>query len=397
MAQRQFRTDDTSLWVDRYGSGSDGAVSPTTATDSTANTSISVTSGSTAATFGSGTGFANGNLILIHQSRNGGAGAGAWELNKISSGGGTTSVTLAYATVQAYDTTAQVYLLKQYTTVSITGGNTISASNWDGTKGGIVAYLAMTSITIGGTISANSAGYRGGNGVDGQTIGQQGEGTSGALGTQSVSANGNGGGGGGWSDNGPWDQGNGGGGGANAGTGGSNGIATGGGNNAHGGGGSLGSSAGNAGLTLMVFGGGGGSGGDKDGSGSTGAGGRGAGLILLIAPVITITGSISLTGGQGQGNVSYHCGAGGSGAGGSCLIKGQQVTLGSGLVTASGGTRVFRDGVGAGDEDGGSGGDGRIHVDYSQLLSGSTTPTIDSSVDTVLNDLPNEQNYTLLM
>ena len=110
MAQRQFRSDDTSPWAERFGNGSDGAGSA----GSDVQTTFSATSGSTSATFGSGTGFADGDLLLIHQSRNGGTTVGAWEFNKIASGGGTTSVTLAYATTNAYNTTAQVYKMKQF-------------------------------------------------------------------------------------------------------------------------------------------------------------------------------------------------------------------------------------------------------------------------------------------
>src|SRR6266516_4851393 len=112
MAQRQMRSDDTSVWPDKFGSGADGAGS----SPSNVQTSFSATIGSTSATVGSGTGFSNGNLLLIHQSRNDGSGVGNWELNKLSSGGGTTSWTLAYSTIFAYDTTAQVYLMKQFTT-----------------------------------------------------------------------------------------------------------------------------------------------------------------------------------------------------------------------------------------------------------------------------------------
>ena len=40
---------------------------------------------------------------------------------------------------------------------------------------------------------------------------------------------------------------------------------------------------------------------------------------------------------------------------------------------------------------------GRIHAEYSQLLSGTTNPTVDSVQDVIFDDLPLEQNYTLLM
>lgn len=364
MAQRQFRSDDTSPWIHGFGNGSDGATAINTSTDATANTTISVTSGSTAATAGSGTGFAAGNLILIHQSRNGGAGAGAWELNQISSVGSGTDWTLVYPTTQAYDTTAQVYLLKQYSTVTVNSSQTLTSAAWDGTKGGIIAFLCNNTITVDGNISGNTKGFRGGAGGKATSTSQtQGEGTSGAGGA-STSANGNGGGGG-RNNSSPGDGGGGGGGnGATGGTGGTNVNAT---------GGTGGSTAGDDGLVTMVFGGGGGGEALETGSGNTPSNGAaGGGLVLLIAPNITVTGSISVSGGTGSGGTNPN---GGSGAGGSILIKGQTIILGSSLVTASAGSNSAL---------GGAAGAGRIHADYLSSLTGTTSPTIDTRQDTSL-------------
>src|SRR3990172_6753271 len=141
MAQRQFRTDDTSTWTDRYGSGSDSSLTVSAdTTDSTANTTITGTSGGTSATAGSGTGFSAGDLVLIHQTQ--GTGFGTWELNKISSVGGGTNWTLSYNLTITYVTGAQVYLLKEYTTVDINSTKTLTGLSWNGTTGGILALLA---------------------------------------------------------------------------------------------------------------------------------------------------------------------------------------------------------------------------------------------------------------
>lgn len=83
MAQRQFRTDDTSAWTDRYGDGSDGAGSSVANVQTSFRGRLEIP----LERRGQGTGFAAGNLVLIHQSRNGGGGSGVWELNKISSVG----------------------------------------------------------------------------------------------------------------------------------------------------------------------------------------------------------------------------------------------------------------------------------------------------------------------
>src|SRR5258708_22131110 len=358
MAQRQFKTTDTSPWPGRFGTGSDGAASINTSTDATANTTATVTSGSTALTAGSGTGFASGNLILIHQTRNGGTTVGAWELNKISSIGGGTNWTLAYATVNAYDTTAQVYLLKQYTTVTVNGSQTLTAAAWAGATGGIVAFLANTSITVTGTITVSGEGCVGGTGNNSGSGSFCGEGTTSGITQARQTPSSNEGGG--------ISAGNGGAGGG-GGNGGSGTAATGG--SGQGGGGAT---AGLANLTVMVFGGGGGGG--LDASNSSGA--IGGGIVLLIAPTITITGALNGNGLQG-GAANW---PGGGSAVASILLKGRNLTLGSSLITASGG--AARAGVGTS----GAGGGGRIHADYSQTLSGTTSPTIDSTLDTIFNN-----------
>ncbi len=389
MAQRQFRSDDTDLWLDKFGSGSDGAGSINTSTDATANTSISATSGSTSATAGSGTGFAAGNLILIHQSRNGGAGAGNWELNKISSIGGGTNWTLAYATVQAYDTTAQVYLLKQYSSWTVNASQTLTASDWDGTKGGILAVLCNGAVSGTGTIDLSSKGYLGGVGAGNvNTSGGTGEGTSGARsgaggGEDRRAANGNGGGGtNGFNGSGYVGNtaaGGGGGGNGAAGDAGMGGAQ----------GGVAGAAAGNAGLTVAVFGGGGG-GCDTDNSAPNG--GDGGGLFIVIAKTIDFSGMtlISDNGGNGaQGSNNGYTNdppKSGSGAGGSMLLKGQTINVGTAKLSAVGGTI----------SGGASGGTGRIHADYLTSISGTTTPTIDSRQDTGLQDTTGAFLYNLL-
>lgn len=374
MAQRQFRSDDTDSWIDKYGSGADGAVTFNTATDSTPNTTLTGTASGTSATAGSGTGFSAGDIVLIHQSQ--GTGAGAWELNKISSVGGGTNWTMAYNLMNTYGTGAQVYLLKEYTTVEVNSGQTITGLSWDGSKGGIYALLANTSITVTGTINqkggqgtlgsgsspvagASLGGFRGGDLVTNSS--KQGESSTGVGGT-STSANGQGGGGATGTNS---SNGAGGGGGGHA-TSGGNGRQDGSGVKGTGGG-----TAGNAGLTTMVFGGGSGAGNSGSTNNNT-SGSSGGGAVILIAPTITVTGAISVKGGDYLGSPFYE---GGGGAGGSVLLKGQVLVLGTTLITAAGG---------AGYLGGNYGGDGRIHADYLTSISGTTTPSIDSRQDSSL-------------
>lgn len=395
---RQFRSDDTSAWIPQYGNGSAGALSQNTATDTTANTGFDGGAGGTSATVGSGTGFSNGDLVLIHQTQR--TGAGNWELNKISSGGGTTSWTMAYPLINTYTTTpdpkgGQVYLLKQYTTATINSGQTFTGQSWGGVTGGILAILANVSITITGNITVNGnagttwstapgsggqtqgIGFVGGNAYENNNSGAaatawQGDSATG-TGTQSTAANGQAGGGGS-SPGGSYHYSSGGGGG----------YATGGGTGqflTSGTGGVGGGTAGNAGLTTVFFGGPGG-GGVIAGSGDSGAGGSGGGFVLLIAPIITVTGGISANGGVG-GNGGNIC-AGGGGSGGAILLKGEKIVLGTTLVTAQGASGG-KDAIGGGGTvRGGNGGDGRIHADYGISLSGTTSPTIDSRQDKTL-------------
>lgn len=382
MAQRQFRSDDTSSWGERYGSGSDGAL--TISADTTfneANAGCSGTSGSTSLTLDAASTFANNDLVIIHQSR--GTGVGIWEFNKISSGGGTTSLTMAYTLQNTYTddggaSQAQIQKFKQYTSVTLQSGKTWDVTAWNQNQGGIMGFFCSGIVTIAGTISIKGTasgglvgditgkGYRGfaTNTNSAPSGGKNGEGTVGNGHAQVTTANGSGGGGGGSS-------GSGGGGGGNGAAGTSA-------------GGTGGSAAGSVDLTTMVFGGAGGGGGhDPGGSGLfSGNGGNGGAILVIVAPTITFTGTVVADGLKGDNSApNFTGGGGGGGAGGSILLKGQQITLGTNLITSLGGAGGLHSDAGT---DGGAGAVGRIHVDYSQTLSGTTNPTVDSRLDTSL-------------
>lgn len=374
MAQRQFRSDDTSVWQEKFGNGSDESVTYSgSGSDPTANTTFTGTAAGTSGTAGSGTGFAANNLVLIHQTR--GSGAGNWELNKISSVGSGTNWTMAYDLMNTYVAGAQVYLLKQYSSVTINSGVTFSTSAWDGSKGGISAFLCNGTITVAGTISASGAGFiKDTNGILGQ--GQQGEGTAGAGGTTSTLANGNGGGGGDGGGGNVEGAGGGGGGNGTAGTTGQINVVS---NRDPGVGGEA---KGTVSLTTMVLGGGGG-GGSGNGTDTVGAdGANGAGIVVLIGKIITITGSTIARGDSASSAANNKAGGGGGGAGGSILFKGQTITLGSSLVTAPAGLGGSANSC----RFGGDGGVGRIHADYSGTISGTTSPTLDSSQSNIFSD-----------
>lgn len=379
MAQRQFRSDDTSPWIFAFGDGSDGAYSSVgNATDAPVDSSCSGTSGATSLT-ATNASFAAGKPILIHQSR--GTGVGAWELNYIS-GYTAGTITTRFALTNTYTDSgasqAQVIQLKQYSSFTQNSGHTLTAKAWDGNVGGIIAFLCNGITTITGTLSGIGKGLRGSTvmGSSGNPAPQyagQGEGSSGAGDTLSSSANGSGGGGGGYTANAVSAGGGGGGNGAS----GSNGSISGSG----GVGGTGGSSVGSASLVTMLPGGGGGA----PLIGNLSAGGSGAsggGVVLIITKNLAeITGAITLTGNDSVASTGAGANAsGGGGAGGSCLIKAQTAILGSNKITASGGAAPSSNGTG------GAGAVGRIHLDYLTSYTGTTTPTIDVTQDLSLKN-----------
>lgn len=391
MAQRQFRSDDTSKWNDRFGNGSDGALTISADTTFSANyATCTGTAASTSLSLNSAQSFTDGMLVIIHQTR--GTGAGGWELNKISSGGGTTSLTMAYPLINTYVSGAQIVSMKQHSSVTIDSTKTWTVPSWNGSTGGILAFFCNGTTTVTGTIKASGGngatgnapstpatttggGFRGGQGSTNNGTPFSGEGSTTSVNANVIFPTDNAGGG---SD-------------AGAGAGGSNGTQGQDGTNGSGPG-RKGVAVGNAALTSMFFGGGGG--GSNDANGSTNpdmaSGGSGGGVVLIISKVLTVTGSIASIGGNG-GTANAGSGAG---AGGSILLKAQVLTLGNNLVVATGGTGGATTNAYA---TGGNGGNGRIHADYSTTLSvTSTNPTLDSSLDLVFINPPSS-GYAFFM
>lgn len=359
-----------------FGNGSDGALTiSSNTTEAPIDSACTGTSGTQTLT-ATNASFASGQVILIHQTQ--GTNAGYWERNTIQ---GYTAGTITTGTPlkTTYTTGAQVRVLKQYTNVTIDNGFTYTAKAWNGTVGGILSFLASGTITVTGSISASSCGFRGGTGTTSTGTAQAGEGTTGAA-TAQTSANGNGGGGSSDPTNG--DGKFAGGGGGSNGTAGesgfynysSSGFST---------AGSAGSTTGSADLTTMVLGGGGGGIAAAGATGGSGTGGNGGGILFLTGVTITVSGGMVSNGSQG-GDLSdggQSIGNGGSGAGGSILLKAQTATLGSGLIVASGGSRGTATN---GTAYGGAGGSGRVHLDYLTSYTGTTTPTLDVAQDSTL-------------
>jgi hypothetical protein len=332
-----------------FGDGSDGAITFSSNTQFNPPVDAAVVSGTSGGTAFSVSGasgvFLPGQRILIHQSQ--GAGVGQWELNTVASfalGNIFTVDPLA----NTYGSGAQVLVVPEYSTMTIDPSAVVGVKPWNGSTGGILAFLVSGTANLGGILSADGAnginssasgriqgavggGFRGGDAMQSNNPPQrayQGEGHLG-TGSQNKWPNGNGGGGGGTPDTNNVGSGGGGGGHATYGTAGTAdccGLV----------GGSGGLLAGTADLTLMVFGGGGG-GGWQDGAPNTiGTGGSGGGIIFLSASTINATGAMQSNGGWG-GGVTSEFANGGGGAGGAILLRADVMNLNTSMVTTLGG------------------------------------------------------------
>lgn len=386
---RQFRSDDTDPWTDGYGTGADGAKTITgTETYDGANAGFSGTqpSGSTTVTIDTPSTFQNGDLVLIHQTRGSGANGPPdpsginWELNRIVSGGGTTTLTLARPLTRTYhdngaEEASQIIEMKQYTTINMNPGTNWNIPNWDQNKGGFVAFFASVSVNSnGGNFRVEGNGQAGGGlggyhgGPDpgsGQTQGFRGEGHPARNNVKTTGQNGNGGSGGDAT--------------GGAGVGGAGGGNGSGGSGVSGGGGTSngGQSAGNNQLTIFSWGGAGGSGGTNNNGGNRGDGfgGRGAGGLMIFSPEINLSsaGEVNIRGANGQNTANGNSGGGGGGAGGSVLLKGVNVNIGANKIQGAGGS------PGGGGANGGPGGVGRVHIDYATSFTGSPANVIFST------------------
>lgn len=248
-------------------------------------------------------------------------------------------------------TTNQRVMLQRvpnYTNVTVNGGGSLTASAWNGIKGGVVAFKANNSVTIAGSVAVSSLGYREGGSGAGSVSGES------RYGQKPISGN----------DCTPYDGGAGwtggqtygylGGGGGGYGTGGQTGTNSGDGCPGQGGG-----TYGASDLSKIFLGSG--------GSGRHSTISIGGGVIMINGKSVTITGSVVSNGGAGWCCNVYN--ADGSGAGGSILIEGDTVSTGTNLVTANGGPAQ---------QYGGYGGAGRIAAYYVTSFGGTTSPAINS-------------------
>lgn len=370
-----------------FGDGTDGQLTVTPGTPVSVNTTstpVNATSvsGSTSLSVASSVGFASGKEVLIHQSQ--GTGIGMYDFRAIlavASGVLTFTQPLTNVYTAGGNSHAQVILVPHYTDVTVQGSATLTAPAWNGSTGGILIYRASGTTTINGTLTVTGIGFMGGAG-NFANDGYQGEGQ---VGTGSISTNANGNAGGGGRSG--YDDGGGGGGGAN-GSDGNNGQSGSGGLN-QGAAGQRGLTAGSADLSVAPFGGGGGAGGGRNGW-AGGSGGQGGGLTLINSKSISVNGAVHANGADGASFSTVFGGGGGGGAGGSILLRGQTISLGSLLVTASSGAGAQESQSGTG----GNGSAGRIRVEYVNSVSGTTSPTA-STQQLTFTSIPIPTNNTI--
>lgn len=270
----------------------------------------------------------------------------------------------------------QVIRVPQYSTATLS--STLTALAWTGSVGGVLAIDVAGQLTLGGVVSVDGLGFRGGAGrslagangtvntdyrtsAGTATNGSKGEGIAGAPrytvnltfdtvansgvegylnGSYARGAAGNAGGGG--TDGNPTanDQNTGGGGGGNGGTGGKGGYSW----NTSSNSGGFGGAAFPATPNFIVMGGGGGAGTTNNGTadpantnpaGINSSGAAGGGIVIIHAGSVTGTGSITA---NGQSAIDVqNDGAGGGGAGGSIILLSGSGDLNGLTVTANGG------------------------------------------------------------
>lgn len=132
---------------------------------------------------------------------------GNYEFGFVSSASGTT-LTLKSTPTKLYGDTDNssigsqkviIMRLPEYNNVTIGSGGILTASAWNGTWGGVVAFFAQSVACTGtGKIDASALGFRGGTlSFNGTNSGSCGEGHLGGLNIIQATANGTGGGGGG--------------------------------------------------------------------------------------------------------------------------------------------------------------------------------------------------------
>lgn len=150
-------------------------------------------------------GFAPGDEALLVELQGAGtamvAAAGAWELLTVAAAANgqvafTGPVAGSYGQAPGSSLAGERVVLQRvphFTNVTVPAGAAITASAWDGQRGGVIAFRASGVVSVAGSIRADALGYRGGDAGD-AARGQGGE-SFGGLAQESTAASANLGGG----------------------------------------------------------------------------------------------------------------------------------------------------------------------------------------------------------
>ena len=145
------------------------------------NLTASAASGATAITLSSAAGITPGDVLLVYQAQGatistandstygtvtslGNAGRHEF-VSVLAVAGNTVTLGTQCSTSPlryAYDGTAQVLRVPQYSSLQVNAGGSIVPNPWNGSTGGIVALIVDGTATISGSINANGRGFRGG-------------------------------------------------------------------------------------------------------------------------------------------------------------------------------------------------------------------------------------------
>lgn len=395
MAQRQFRSTDTDRWL--HGFGQKGNIINVSVDGVLPNgySAINALAGAQPAV----SDFAEGDILLIHKSRGALANVSpTWELNRKQLSALQYALTREFAT-DGGNEKSQIVKAVVCKKFLLTAGATLSITPWNYVNGlgGLGVIIADEVDLSGGTLDLRGAGFeQGHNGGDytgGQAEGWPAPGLDpyGGAGTNAGrQRNGNSPGSGTGTNSGSETQpGAGGAANKNNGADGSQGTSTAGAPNGSFGIG--GQAAGNDDLSCLVFSGAGSVGaGHVDGSGwypGRGAGRGTASLIIICrrfkAPLRIIadgTDALSL----------LHPNSGGSSgsAGANVLVQGQEIDLGSGVITAAAGVSATRAGGSS---------VGRIAARYSRSIAGTTSPAADVTQDEIYDQFSVNQALPFLI
>ncbi|HZN94586.1 MAG TPA: hypothetical protein VFB81_17850, partial [Myxococcales bacterium] len=153
-------------------------------------TALQAAATGTALQVASTAGFSSGDLVMVYQAQDVLAvdsgtpgpfnltltGAGRYELARVAAVDGGTQLVLSAPLAIAFPPSlAQVLVVPEYTTVTVAAGSALVAPQWNGSTGGVLAFVAQGAVVNDGEISATGAGFRGGASNTTQTCsGQQG-------------------------------------------------------------------------------------------------------------------------------------------------------------------------------------------------------------------------------